>query len=53
MVISFWWKGYEHVVAKWIEVKLSDIMMNIDKLKVRYPQDLDSDKSLHRKEGDI
>lgn len=34
--------------------KLSDIMqMNIDKLKARYPQGFDSDKSLHRKEGDI
>lgn len=34
--------------------KLSDIMqMNIDKLKARYPQGFDSEKSLHRKEGDI
>ena len=27
--------------------------MNIDKLKARYPEGFDADKSLHRKEGDI
>lgn len=27
--------------------------MNIDKLKARYPEGFDPDKSLHRKEGDI
>ena len=26
---------------------------NIDKLKARYPEGFDADKSLHRKEGDI
>lgn len=34
--------------------KLEDIMqMNIDKLKARYPEGFDPEKSLHRKEGDI
>lgn len=33
---------------------MSDIMqMNIDKLKARYPEGFDVDKSLNRKEGDI
>ena len=27
--------------------------MNIDKLKARYPEGFDTEKSLHRKEGDI
>ena len=27
--------------------------MNIDKLKARYPEGFEEDKSLHRKEGDI
>lgn len=29
------------------------MLMNIDKLKARYPEGFDADKSLHRKEGDI
>lgn len=34
--------------------KLEDIMqMNIDKLKARYPEGFDTEKSLHRKEGDV
>ena len=34
--------------------KLEDIMqMNIDKLKARFPEGFEVDKSLHRKEGDI
>lgn len=34
--------------------KLEDVMqLNIDKLKARYPEGFDSEKSLHRKEGDI
>lgn len=34
--------------------KLEDIMqMNIDKLKARYPEGFDAEKSLHREEGDI
>jgi NTP pyrophosphatase (non-canonical NTP hydrolase) len=34
--------------------KLDDIMqMNIDKLKARYPEGFSTEKSLHRKEGDI
>lgn len=33
---------------------LSDVMqMNIDKLKARYPEGFETDKSLHRREGDI
>lgn len=33
---------------------MNDIMqMNIDKLKARYPEGFDSEKSLNRKEGDI
>lgn len=34
--------------------KLEDIMqMNIDKLKERYPEGFESERSLHRKDGDI
>lgn len=34
--------------------KLDDVMqLNIDKLKARYPDGFESEKSLHRKEGDI
>lgn len=34
--------------------KLEDIMqMNIDKLKARFPEGFEADKSLHRAEGDI
>lgn len=34
--------------------ELEEIMqMNIDKLKARYPEGFDPDKSLHRAEGDI
>ena len=29
------------------------LQMNIDKLKARYPEGFDPEKSLHRKEGDI
>ena len=33
---------------------LADVaQMNIDKLKARYPEGFDADKSLHRAEGDI
>lgn len=33
---------------------LEEIMqMNIDKLRARYPDGFDADKSLHRKEGDV
>ena len=33
---------------------LDDVMQtNIDKLKVRYPDGFESERSLHRKEGDI
>ena len=34
--------------------KLEDVMqLNIDKLRARYPEGFDADKSLHRKEGDV
>ena len=37
-----------------MEWKLDDVMqMNIDKLKARYPEGFEVDKSLHRAEGDI
>lgn len=29
------------------------LQMNVDKLKARYPDGFDSEKSMHRKEGDI
>ena len=33
---------------------LEDVMrLNIDKLKARYPEGFDPEKSLHRKEGDV
>ncbi len=36
------------------EWSLEEIMqMNIDKLKARFPEGFDCEKSLHRKEGDI
>ena len=46
------WFIAEYCTAKgW---QLEDIMqMNIDKLKARYPEGFDPDKSLHRKEGDV
>ena len=34
--------------------KLEDIMqLNIDKLKARYPEGFEAERSLHRKEGDV
>lgn len=37
-----------------LEWELEEIMqMNIDKLKARFPEGFDSEKSLHRKAGDI
>lgn len=34
--------------------KMEDVMqMNIDKLRARYPEGFEADKSLHRKEGDV
>lgn len=46
------WFIAEYCTAKgWL---LDDIMrMNIDKLKERYPEGFDADKSLHRAEEDI
>ena len=35
-------------------ISLDDVMqMNIDKLKARYPDGFEAERSLHRKEGDI
>lgn len=46
------WFIAEHCTA--LGWKLSDVaQMNIDKLKARYPDGFEADKSLHRKEGDI
>lgn len=37
-----------------LDVTLEDVMrMNIDKLRARYPEGFDPEKSLHRKEGDV
>ena len=46
-----WFIAEYCTVCDW---KLDDVMqLNIDKLKARYPEGFDSEKSLHRKEGDI
>lgn len=46
-----WFIAEYCTVCDW---KLEDIMqMNIDKLKARFPEGFEVDKSLHRKEGDI
>lgn len=46
------WFVAEFCSAYWWD--LGDIMqMNIDKLKKRYPEGFDAEKSLHRAEGDI
>ena len=35
-------------------ISLDDVMeTNVEKLKVRYPEGFDKEKSLHRKEGDV
>ena len=37
-----------------LDFSLDDVMqVNIDKLKARYPNGFDPDKSLHRKDGDL
>lgn len=37
-----------------LDAKLEDVMrMNIDKLRARYPDGFDPEKSLHREEGDV
>lgn len=37
-----------------LDFSLDDVMQtNIDKLKARYPDGFDPDKSLHRKDGDV
>lgn len=46
------WFIAEYCTAQ--EWNLEDIMqMNIDKLKARFPEGFEAEKSLHRKEGDI
>lgn len=46
-----WFIAEYCTAAEW---NLEDIMrMNIDKLKVRYPEGFDSEKSLHRDKNDI
>lgn len=45
---------YLAVTADAIGYKLEDIFqMNIDKLRARYPEGFDSERSQHRAEGDI
>lgn len=45
---------YLAVSADALGYSLEEIMqMNIDKLRARYPDGFDADKSLHRKEGDV
>ncbi len=37
-----------------LEVTLEEVLqLNVDKLRARYPQGFDADKSLHRKAGDV
>ena len=37
-----------------LSLDMNDVMQaNIDKLKARYPEGFDTEKSLHRKDGDI
>jgi hypothetical protein len=46
------WFVAEYCIAKGWE--LEEIMqMNIDKLKARYPEGFEAERSLHRKEGDM
>ena len=46
-----WFVAEYCTVNNW---NLGDIMaLNIDKLKLRYPEGFEADKSLHRKDGDI
>ena len=45
---------YAALAATVLDVTLEEVMQtNIDKLKARYPEGFDPEKSLHRKEGDI
>ena len=45
---------YLAITAKGIGYTLEQVMsMNVHKLKERYPEGFDTDKSQHRKEGDI
>ena len=45
---------YLATAAKAIDYTLEDIMqMNIDKLTARYGEHFDSEKSIHRREGDV
>lgn len=45
---------YLAVTADALGYTLEEILtMNVEKLRARYPDGFDSDKSLHRKEGDV
>ena len=45
---------YAALAATVLGVTLGDVMQtNIEKLKARYPEGFDPEKSLHRKEGDV
>ena len=45
---------YAALAATVLGVSLEDVMlMNIKKLKARYPEGFDPEKSLHRKDGDV
>ena len=45
---------YIALCAYALDTTLEDIMQqNIDKLRARYPEGFDAERSLHRKEGDI
>lgn len=45
---------YVALCATSLGISISDLMqMNIDKLKKRYPDGFDADRSQHRQEGDI
>lgn len=45
---------YAALMCESFGFEMDEIMqLNIDKLKARYPEGFDPDRSLHRKEGDI
>lgn len=45
---------YVHMICTAFELDLDEVMAkNIDKLRARYPEGFDTERSLHRQEGDI
>lgn len=45
---------YVALMCESLKIPMEEVMgMNIDKLKARYPEGFDPEKSLHRKDGDI